>query len=190
MGKEHDFLLVQRALCNDQAAYNKIFNRYHSYVYMNIACYVSNRETCEDIMMETFEKAFSILHRFKPDYTLNVWLSKIARNKAIDSVRKSSRNFMVRIDENSDDEDVKPLQLKEPEANPEEAMLLSQDRKTLRGFINKLPNRYKDIMEMRYLYGFTVSEISDETEYTIGEIHECLHKGEKMLTKLYNKYGK
>ena len=77
-----DTELVNLALEQNQAAFIVLYTRYNAGVRGHISRYVSQKEDIEDICLESFQKAFSQIGTYNPEYKLSTWLYRIARNNA------------------------------------------------------------------------------------------------------------
>ena len=85
--------MIDRAVGGDDKAFAKLLQRYKRPVYHMILKMVRNVDDAEDLMIESFAKAFRSLHRFKKDFTFSTWLFRIATNntiRLITSARRSS----------------------------------------------------------------------------------------------------
>ena len=70
--------LIRLALEQNQAAYIVLYTRYNVGVRNHIAKYVSQNEDIEDIMLESFQKAFSQIGLYNPEYRFSTWLFRMA----------------------------------------------------------------------------------------------------------------
>lgn len=184
--KEKDFGLVQKALCGDQKAFNEIFNKYNLTLNYQIASIIDDAQVVEDLVMETFEKAFQRLGGFQPDYQLGAWLIRIGRNCAIDYCRKKNRVLIVSIDEGFDsEEDERPtIEVIDNTKNPEENMAFSQRLEYVRSVLDYLPEIHKRVMVMRYFDDCSYEEIAEAFDVTVQQVKSLLHKAKKDLIKL------
>lgn len=185
--KDKDFFLVQKALCGDQSAYNKIFLKYRSSLIYQISSIVSETDVVEDIMMETYEKAFERFSKFQPDYQLSSWLIRIAVNCAIDHTRKRSRVSIQSIDENDEDEDRPTLQIVDRGYNPEEKFAKDQRIKFLREAMKELPEHLRKVLQLRYFEEFSYEEMADEMDVDVTVIKNYLHKAKKNLIDIVHR---
>ena len=83
--------LVRLALEQNQAAYIVLYTRYNAGVRSHVARYVVQKEDVEDICLESFQKAFSQLESYNPDYKFSTWIYRIARNTAFDHLSRHDR---------------------------------------------------------------------------------------------------
>ena len=76
--------IVQQALNGDQNAFAVLLKRYRGAIYGLIYKMVQDKNETEDLVQETFIKAFSALGSFNAEYAFSTWLFKIASNNCID----------------------------------------------------------------------------------------------------------
>ena len=86
-----DAELVKLALEQNQAAFIVLYTRYNAGVRSHISRYVAQKEDIEDICLESFQKAFSQIGTYNPEFKLSTWLYRIARNTAFDHLSKHDR---------------------------------------------------------------------------------------------------
>ena len=185
--KEKDFFLVQRALCGEQSAYNKIFTKYRSALIYQIVNIVQEEDVIEDIVMETFEKAFEKFPRFQPDYQLGSWLTRIAINCAIDYTRKKGRVSITSISENEEDEDRPTLQIMDLGYTPEELFAKNQRIKFIKDSMKELPEHLRKVIQLRYFDECSYDEIADIMECEVRQIKSYLHRAKNELIQLVHK---
>ena len=92
-----DLELIGLALEQNQAAFIVLYTRYNAGVKAHISRYVSQKEDIEDISLESFQKAFSQIATYNPDYKFSTWLYRIARNTAFDHLNRHDRekNYII-----------------------------------------------------------------------------------------------
>ena len=167
--READFFMVQKALCGDDAAFTQIWEKYRKPVEYQIRKIVTDNNTVQDLLLETFEKAFTNLYKFRPDYQLSAWLVRIAINHSLDYCRKVQRNPVIRIDEGFDsEEDDRPiLQLIDDDRTPDEALEFLQDIETVQAILKQLPETSGRVIRMKFLDDLSYEEIADELRVSV-----------------------
>ena len=80
--------LVRLAIEQNQAAFIVLYTRYNAGVKNHISRYASQKEDIEDICLESFQKAFSQIATYNPEYKFSTWLYRIARNTAFDHLSR------------------------------------------------------------------------------------------------------
>lgn len=181
--REEDFFLVQKALCGDEVAFTKIWEKYRKPVEYQIRKIVSDHNIVQDILMETFEKAFMNLYKFRPDYQLSAWLVRIAINHSLDYCRKIQRNPVVRIDEGfTSEEDDRPLiQLIDNNKMPDQALEMLQDIETIQALLKHLPETSGKVIRMKFLDDLSYEEIADELRVSVKKARCLMRRAKKQL---------
>ena len=88
MPDNNEVELIAQALKGDQKAYTYLTEKHWASVRQIVYKIVRNRETADDLVQETFMKAYASLASFRTEYRFSTWLYKIAANSSIDYLRK------------------------------------------------------------------------------------------------------
>lgn len=187
---QEDQGLVRLAVDNkDQQAFAKLMDRYRDSIFFMVLKMVHNRDDAEDITIESFGKAFNRLEKYDPKYAFSTWLFKIATNNCIDFIRKKRLETMS-IDEpigGSDDGDELRIDVKSEQLNPEEKYIKKQRAVSVRGNIDKLDDKYRTLIELRYYKELSYEEIATELDIPLGTVKAQLYRAKELLFKLMNK---
>ncbi|MGB6153927.1 MAG: RNA polymerase sigma factor [Pricia sp.] len=97
--EEHIDTLLQQCLEGKQQAQLAVYNLYHKAMYNTSLRIVKNGDAAEDVMQESFLKAFTKLHTFKGEVTFGAWLKRIVINNSIQHYRKQQKMNEVALDE-------------------------------------------------------------------------------------------
>ena len=156
--------LVKLAIEQNQAAYIVLYTRYNAGVKSHISRYVVQKEDIEDICLESFQKAFSQIVSYNPEYKFSTWLYRIARNTAFDHLNKHDRekNNMPTTSINEDIAELKELPA--TMHNPEEDIINQQEYDKWLTNIEKLKDDYKTVAKMNLIDTFGYKEIADALE--------------------------
>jgi RNA polymerase sigma factor (sigma-70 family) len=120
--------LVAAAKGGDEVAFESLFNRHQRKIFMLAFRYTRVREDAEDIVQQTFQKAFVHLQKFEGKSSLSTWLTRIAINQALMLLRSRRGLREVLIDDLSGDEEATPaLELADASPDPE-ARVLQRER--------------------------------------------------------------
>ncbi|MCE5319893.1 MAG: sigma-70 family RNA polymerase sigma factor [Bacteroidales bacterium] len=178
--KISDKSLVEQALQKREEAYSAIVSRYQERVTKYILLLVSNNDDAKDISQETFEKAFGMLHSYDSQYAFSTWLFTIAKNCCIDFLRKQRLNVRsIETMTNSDD----PGGRSSSVPSPEENFIFEQEIDKLKRHIEKLPERYKEVAELRFLHEYAYEEIAKELNLPLGTIKTRIRRAKEHLIK-------
>ena len=176
--------LVRLAIDQNQAAFIVLYTRYNAGVRSHIARYVTQKEDIEDICLESFQKAFSQIGTYNPEYKLSTWLYRIARNTAFDHLSKHDREKNY-IPTTSISEDI--AELKELPAtmhNPEEDIINQQEYDKWLNNIEKLKDDYRIVAKMNLIDNFGYKEIADSLEIPINTVKTKIRRAKAQLLKM------
>ena len=181
--KKSDLVIVQKALTGDQAAYDQLLKKYRGAIYGLTYKMVSNKEQAEDIVQETFIKAFSALSSFNEEYSFSTWLFKIASNNCIDFLRKK-RLQTFSIDQSTESQDgTMTKELPDPIVNPEMRLIESEKRSIIEMAIENLPKKYRIAIIMRHKEEKSYEEISEALGIPLGTVKARIFRAREKLKK-------
>ena len=155
-----DNLIVQFMEGNDQA-FEDIYNETKKSVYLSIQLIIKKSEDIEDLMQDTYIKALEKLSTYKIGTNFNAWISRIARNNAINFYNKSKR---IVFDEEIVDE------------------ASSTDSK-LNYYLSFLDGLEKDIVIYKIILNMSYKEISSIIDKPISTIHDIYKRAIKRIKK-------
>ncbi|MBR5836721.1 MAG: sigma-70 family RNA polymerase sigma factor [Bacteroidales bacterium] len=179
-----DMELVRLALEQNQAAFIVLYTRYNVGVRSHISRYVNQKEDIEDICLESFQKAFSQLGNYNPEYKFSTWIYRIARNTAFDHMSRHDRekNNLPTTSISEDFAELKEL----PAAmhNPEEDIINQQEYDKWLNNIEKLKDDYKTVAKMNLIDNFGYKEISDALDMPINTVKTKIRRAKAQLLKM------
>ena len=179
-----DLDLVKLALEQNQAAFIVLYTRYNAGVKNHISRYVSQKEDVEDICLESFQKAFSQIDSYNPEYKMSTWLYRIARNTAFDHLSKHDRekNNMPTTSINEDFAELKELPA--TMHNPEEDIINQQEYDKWLNNIEKLKDDYRMVAKMNLIDNFGYKEIADAHEMPVNTVKTKIRRAKAQLLKM------
>ena len=168
----------------NQAAFIVLYTRYNIGVKSHISRYVSQKEDVEDICLESFQKAFSQIGSYNPEYKFSTWLYRIARNTAFDHLSKHDRekNHMPTTFINDDIAELRELPA--TMHNPEEDIITQQEYDKWLNNIEKLKDDYRIVAKMNLIDNFGYKEISEALEMPINTVKTKIRRAKTMLLKM------
>ncbi len=176
---KRDFLLVHDALNGKQKAFTTLMQLYKDAIFFMVLKMVNNRDDAMDITVSTFGKAFENLDKYKSNFAFSTWLFKIATNNSIDFIRKQKFKT-VSIDEFNDDQE-RVWEFKSDNLNPEEYSIKNQEKKALKNVVENLPEKYKNLVILRYFEELSYEEIAIELDIPLGTVKARLFRARDLL---------
>jgi RNA polymerase sigma-70 factor, ECF subfamily len=143
---------------------------------------VSSREEAEDLMQETYARAFRSWHQFQPGTNLRAWLLRILTNLNIDRGRRQQRSPELQPLEEGDYFLYNKLESTLGDANPDEDRVL--DRLSQNAVVDALaevPHDFRDVLVLVDIGEFSYAEAAQILDIPIGTVMSRLHRGRRLL---------
>jgi RNA polymerase sigma-70 factor, ECF subfamily len=155
--------LVRRMLAGDERAFNAFFETYFARIYRFVLPRLNgDAEAAREVVQATLSKAMRKLPHYRGEAAIFTWLCQICRREAVDYLRANRRHSarIVLID----DQPQLRAAIEALEA-PEEFDLLkscgrSELSRLVQSVLDRLPARYADALEWKYVEGLSVDEIA------------------------------
>lgn len=166
---EHE--LVERAKKNDNSAFKEIMKLYKAPLHRMIYEMVNDSTLAEDLTMESFEKSFRKIEMYVPTFRLSTWIFTIAKHHTIDYIKSNiNRPKFTELDSAMHDHGY----------NPEQAMIMMEDKLRLEAAVKGLKKKYKDVFNLRDK-GASYEQISKKLNIPIGTVKARLNRVRKQL---------
>ena len=151
-----------------------------------------SRQDAEDLVQETYLKAYRAYGSFSEGTYLKAWLYRILTNTYINSYRKAQRR-----PEETDVEDIEDLYLyhrlhnfdAKAERSAEDEVLDRFTDDDVKAAIEALPESFRMAVILADVEGFSYNEIAEITDVPIGTVMSRIHRGRRALQKTLTTYG-
>jgi RNA polymerase sigma factor (sigma-70 family) len=147
-----DAELIEHALQRDPAAFRLIIKRHNQRLYRIARAILNDDVEAEDVLQETYLRAFAHLTEFRAEARLSTWLTRIALNEALGRRRRRRPTVDVKTIESM----AAPFSAHNP--GPEEAAALAEIRSLLEEAVSGLPEPFRIVFVMRDVEEMSIEE--------------------------------
>jgi RNA polymerase sigma-70 factor (ECF subfamily) len=169
MQNQTDEQLVKSYLKGEEQALEILIQRYLSPLYNFVYKYTHDAGQAEDVTQESFIKIWSNLKKFNPQYKFKTWAYTIAKNTALDALKK--KGFVAVSNENGEPEDLALSNaLVSKELLPEQLMMQVDDAAMVGRTLDKLPSIYREIIDLYYQRQLNFREIAQLLKQSINTV--------------------
>lgn len=158
-------------------AFGEAIAAYSEPLYWQIRRLVNNHDDANDLLQNTFMKAWQNLENFRGDAKLSTWLYKIAINEAISHLEKERK----RLDLSIDDEESHLAQLIEADEHIDGDELALKLRKA----IASLPEKQRLVFNMKYFDGMKYEDMSQVLGTSVGALKASYHIAVKKIEQFF-----
>lgn len=179
-----DEKLVVAALLGDDTAFSQLMKLYKEAIRYKLLKMVDYKIDVEDIVIESFGKAFTNIHQYNNQFAFSTWLYNIAVNQAIDHMRKK-KVITVPLESAAENDGWIGIghdtNLKAAADNPEEALIRKQNAVLLRKSVAGLKTKYRTILEMHYFSEYSYIEIAEKLKLPLDTVKVQLYRSRELL---------
>lgn len=179
-----DAQLVEQSTRGDREAFRALVDRYQGKLFRLVSGLVKSKEDTEDIVQESFVKAYLSLGSFRKESTFYTWIYRIAHNMAIDYKRKIARRGNAI--ELSEVERSLPV---DERASPLEAVVRQEQGDGMQRALAKLSEEHKTVIILREVDGLSYEEIAKVLGISKGTVMSRLHYARKQLQELLKDFA-
>lgn len=178
-----DDVLVEKAIGGSEAAYKKLVDKYERALFFHILKMIKDREQVEDLVQESFVKAFDNLNTYSTNYAFSTWLYRIATNHTIDYLRKKKLKTLS-IDKPRKTKDGElEMQLPDESAKTDRNIIRKQRQSIVRNAIEDLPEKYRKVIQLRHMEEKSYQEIAEVLDLPLGTVKAHIFRAREMLYK-------
>ena len=143
---------------------------------------VSTREEAEDLMQETYARAFRAWRSFQPGTNLRAWLLRILTNLNIDRGRRIQRQPDVQPLEEGDYFLYNKLESTLPDENPDEERVIERlSQNAVVESLAEVPHDFRDVIVLVDIGEFSYADAAQILDIPVGTVMSRLHRGRRIL---------
>jgi len=175
--------LIARAMEGDQMAYRVIYELHEKAIRSRVSGYFKWKADVDDVVSESFQKAFTALSSFDASRQLRPWLNTIATRTALDhldTIRREDekKEGMKKRDGGKDNAD--PL----TDIDPEEEIIQDENHRRLMAFIEELSPLYKEVMVKYMIEELEYEEIARRLNLELNTVRTRIRRGKQQLAEM------
>ena len=155
--------LVELSKKDDSKAFEELMGRYVIRIFNFSRQYAKNIEDAEDIAQDTFFKAWKYIRRFKKDKRFKTWLFTIARNTALDHIRKKKISLFSEFDNTEQDISFSET-IESSEPLPSELFEKDENINIIKELLQTLHPDHRSVIMLHYEQEMTFEEIAEVME--------------------------
>jgi RNA polymerase sigma-70 factor, ECF subfamily len=180
--------LVAEAQSGDNEAFEELVNRYERKIYRLALRLTGNAQDAEDVLQDSFLKAFEHLPEFRQDSRFYTWLVRIAVNEGLMKLRKR-RSDRAEPMEDIVDEDgqVMPREFRDWKPNPEQILSQEEMEDVLLDAARKLPPSLRTVFMLRDVEELSTDETAEALNLTPGAVKARLFRARFQLREELSK---
>ncbi len=169
--------LALKVAAGSRPCYEELVCRYTPRLFHFLRARIGSDQDTEDLVQETFLKAYRNMERFNPEFKFSTWIYTVALRLAISFYRSRKR----------------PGTAQEPqsrEANPEDLVIQKQESQNIWSLARGLKRKQFQTLWLRYAEDMSAREIAEILRVTPGQVRVLLHRGRTNLARLYGRSGR
>ncbi|MCE1252702.1 MAG: sigma-70 family RNA polymerase sigma factor [Anaerolineae bacterium] len=166
-----DSISLEALKTGDHYAFAQLVDATSGKIYHMVFQMLGNAQDAEDVLQETYVKAFRSLADFEGRSSLKTWLYRIAVNEALMLMRRRNPR-VVSMDETpaTDDNEVDTMEIVDWCCLPEGELLSEEARRFLERVVQQLPENLRVVFIMRDLEGLSVAETAEALGISEGNV--------------------
>ncbi len=186
--QEESLALIRQVQAGDRDAFRVLVERHSQAIFRTAFRVTGNESDAEEIVQETFLRAYKSIGRFEARSSVSTWLTRIAINCSLDLVaqRKPSQP-LTGVD---DDGEEMELQIPSNNPSPERHLLSDEVRQHVAGAMEDLTSAERTAFVLRHFEGRSVEEISTVLEIKAGAAKNTIFRAVQKLRRALEPLGK
>ena len=184
-----DVALVERVRSGDLSAFEQLMKQYDRQIFRIAQHITQSREDAEDVVQDTFLKAYTKLDQFQGNSKFYTWLVRIAVNESLMRLRKRRNHPTVSMDEDIQTEEGSvPRDFADWAPNPEQLYRQTELAEILRNNVEKLSPGFRAVFALRDVDGLSTEETAEALGLSIPAVKSRLLRARLQLRERLSRY--
>lgn len=172
--------LIKAAQSGDRDALITLLREIENHVYRTAFYILGNEQDAQDAAQEALVRIYTKIQSYEEKALFKTWVQRIVTNICIDKFRKQKAT--VSIEEHN--------MMFSTNSNVEDEIISSYVAKDIQEAIEKLPERHRTVIVLRYLQDFSYNEIADSLDLPLNTVKSYLFRARQQLQTLLQDYQK
>jgi len=184
-GEVEEKELIELAKEGSHAAFEELIERNHKKIFKSVYVFSKSSQDTEDVLQQTWIKAWKNMDRFKEKSSFSTWLYRIAKNNFFDLMRKYKSRKVVYSDdlELIENISIKEGYLSNNNSSPSEALESKEMARRIRSLIDSLPKDHKEVITLLFDKDMSYKGIAEKVKIPIGTVMSRIFYAKKQLRK-------
>ena len=183
--------LVAKARRGDLLAYDQLVQRYQERIYRTLYHMTSNHEEANDLVQETFIKAYRALNSFKGDASFYTWVYRIGVNKTINFLKQRKNRVQMSLNDLDFNVENNPdLVALISDKTPRREIALAELQEKLNAAMQKLSEPHRLVATLHDVQGLSHEEIAKIMDCNVGTVRSRLFYARQQLQAYLSDYLK
>ena len=189
---DEDVQLMLKFKTGDNSSFEAILDKYHSPLINFFYRFVGDKIEAEDLAQEAFLRIYRSRHNYKPKAKLSTWIYCIAKNIALNELRRRATHRAASLEETIDAEDSEiKIQFADTTQNlPSQELEKKELENIIKKAIDSLPIHQKTAIILRRFEEFSYEEIAQIMKCSISAVKSLLNRAKENLKEKLKPYLK
>lgn len=177
-----DRRLIEQAASGDRRAFGELVTRYQRRLFRFVFMLLKSKDAADDIVQDAFINAWQALGTFEPDKPFYPWLSTIARNLALNRLKREAR--MQPASEMEEEFERIP----ELAPNPLDKIIEKENDRVFAQAVMSLPEQYRTVFVLRMIEKMPYEKIAEQLNISPGTVDSRLHRARAKLMEMLKEH--
>jgi RNA polymerase sigma-70 factor, ECF subfamily len=179
--KSDDLELVNLAKQGNQMAFTEIVKRHKSRIAATIYGMIGKCDEADDIGQEVFIRFYNSIDKFRGESALSTYLTRIAINLSLNEIKRRRRRRFLTFDKLAEE----GIEISDPS---QDIRTSGDDREIIQMAINKLNMKYRSVLVLRLIDGYTSEETAKILNVPLGTVLSRLARAQTKLQEYLKPY--
>jgi RNA polymerase sigma-70 factor (ECF subfamily) len=182
--KLKESVIIERILDGEKELFEILIRRNNQKLYRTIRSYLKEDAEVEDVMQNSYIKAYTKLYQFRKDALFSTWLIRIAINEALARLKEKGKRYDLSIDSDTPQSNRVIHLPDERELNPQQKMIHNETQKLLEKAIDSLEPNYRIVYVLKEVEEMKIKDVAEALDISESNVKVRVHRAKTMLKDL------